>query len=157
MQIRILSTRNEELTSEETSRNINYEEMSPIRTNAGSDVIAMQSAGGSASATATAHWMAITANATTPSATDTTLTGELTTTGLIRAAATFAHTAGTSVYTLTRTFTTSGTDVVPVTLAKIGIFDAITSGNLCFETLLSATATLTVLGDAVTVTHTITF
>lgn len=128
-----------------------------LKTNAGHDFQAKQMAG-AASATAVAKWIAVTANATAASASDTTLTAEIATGGggLIRAAATYAHTTGTNTYTLTNTFTANGSDSLPVTLAKIGVFDASSSGNMPFETLLSATATLTAVGDAVTVTQTVT-
>lgn len=103
-------------------------------------------------------YMALTANATAPSATDTTLTAEIATAGggLVRKLATYAHTAGANSYTLTTTFTANGSDSLPVTVAKIGVFNSLTGGAMMFETLLSATATLTASGDPVTVTETIT-
>jgi hypothetical protein len=125
-------------------------------TNAGRDVVAAQVSG--AGGTAVLKYMALTANATSPAAGDTTLTAEITTGGggLVRAVAAYAHTGGTATYTLSKTFTTNGSDTLPVTIAKIGIFDASSSGNMGFETLLSATATLSASGDALTVTDTIT-
>jgi hypothetical protein len=104
------------------------------------------------------NYMGLTANATAASASSTTLTSEITTGGggLIRAQAAYAHTNGTATATLTKTFTANGSDSLPVTLAKIGLFDASTSGNLGHEALLSATATLTASGDNVTITHTVT-
>jgi hypothetical protein len=103
-------------------------------------------------------YMALTANNTAPSATDTTLTGEITTAGggLVRKLVTYAHTAGASTYTLTGTFTANGSDSLPVTLAKIGTFNSIVSGQMLHETLLSATATLSASGDPATITQTIT-
>lgn len=103
-------------------------------------------------------YMALTANATAPSASDTTLTAEITTAGggLIRKLVTYAHTASASTYTLTGTFTANGSDSLPVTIAKIGTFNSISSGQMLHETLLSATATLSASGDPVTVTQTIT-
>lgn len=108
---------------------------------------------------APAWYMALTANATAPSATDTTLTAEITTAGggLIRKLATYAHTAGANTYTLTATFTANGSDSLPVTVAKMGLFNSLTvAGRMAFETLLSATATLTASGDPVTVTDSVT-
>lgn len=104
------------------------------------------------------NYIALTANATAPSASSTTLTAEIATAGggLIRAQAAYAHTNGTSTATLTKTFTANGTDSLPVTVAKMGGFDASTAGNMGHETLLNATATLTVSGDNVTVTQTVT-
>lgn len=128
-----------------------------LRTNAGADFQAKQM-GGAASATAVAKWMALTANATAPAAGDTTLTGEITTAGggLVRAAGTYAHTGGAASYTVSNTFTANGSDSLPVTIAKAGVFDAASGGNLVFETLLTTTATLSASGDALTLTQTVT-
>lgn len=108
---------------------------------------------------APAWYMALTATATAPSATDTTLTGEIATAGggLIRKLATYAHTAGASTYTLTATFTANGSDTLPVTVAQMGTFNSLTvAGRMLHRTLLSATATLTASGDPITVTQTVT-
>lgn len=128
-----------------------------LKTNGGNDFQAAQMAG-SASATAVGKWMALTANTSSPSAADTTLAAEITSAGggLLRAIATYAHTTGTNTYTLTKTFTGNGSDSYPVTLHKIGIFDAASAGTLVFETVLSADATLTASGDSVTITETVT-
>jgi len=125
--------------------------------NGGKDLMFAASFGTSAQPAA-ANYMAVTANSTSPSASDTTLTGEITTAGggLVRAQATYAHTNGTSTATLTKTFTANGSDSLPVTLAKIGVFNASSSGTMAIETLLKATATLTTSGDNVTITDTIT-
>lgn len=127
-----------------------------LKVNAGNDFQAAQM-GGSASATAVAKFVGLTANVTAPSATDTTLTAEITTAGggLIRKAGTYAHTTGAASYTITTVFTANGSDALPVTIGKRGIFDALTSGNLVFETLVSPTATLSASGDALTLTDTI--
>ncbi|OLT24411.1 hypothetical protein BJF79_13800 [Actinomadura sp. CNU-125] len=107
---------------------------------------------------AASNYMAVTADSTAPAATNTTLTGEITTVGggLLRAQATYAHTSGQATATLSKTFTANGSDSLPVTIAKIGIFNASTSGTMTNETLLDATATLSASGDAVTITDTIT-
>jgi hypothetical protein len=125
-------------------------------TNAGKDFVAAQIAG--AGGTATAQYLALTANTTTPAPADTTLTGEIATAsgGLVRALATYAHTTGTSVLTLTKTFTANGSDSLPVTVAKIGLFTASSAGTMVYETALSPTATLSASGDTLTITHTIT-
>jgi hypothetical protein len=104
------------------------------------------------------NWMAITASSTAPAATDTTLTGEIATSGggLIRALTTFAHTTGTNSSTLTHTFTANGSDSLPVTLAQIGVFNASSVGTLFVHTALSGTATLSVVGDNLTITETVT-
>ncbi len=128
-----------------------------MRTNAGADHQVATSYGTSAQPAA-ANYIALTANSTAPAAGDTTLTGEITTGGggLIRAQATYAHTNGTNTATLTKTFTANGSDSLPVTLAKIGVFNASSSGTLVFETLLPATAVMSQSGDAATITETVT-
>lgn len=125
-------------------------------TNAGKDFVAKQLAG-AASATAVAKFVAITANTTAPAASDTTLTGEITTAGggLVRQTGVYAHTLGTASYTITSTFTANGTDALPVTIGKRGIFDAASGGNLVFETLVTPTATLSAASDSLTLTDTI--
>lgn len=101
------------------------------------------------------NYMALTASTTAPAATDTTLTGEITTAGggLVRALSTYAHTAGTNTSTLTKTFTANGSDTLPVTIAQIGVFNAASSGTLGYHTPLNATATLTISGDSLAVTE----
>jgi hypothetical protein len=74
----------------------------------------------------------------------------------VRAQATYAHTAGTNTSTLTKTFTANASDALPVTVAKIGVFNASSAGTMGYETLLNATATLTVAGDNVAITETVT-
>lgn len=84
--------------------------------------------------------------------------------GLRRRLASWAHTNGTATYTVSNTFTANGSDTLPQTIAKIGLFQhfvnaAVTTSNsgiLLFQTLLSATATLSASGDAVAITDTVT-
>lgn len=128
-----------------------------LLTKAGWDALASSGFNTSTQAAAI-NYIALTANASAAANTDTTLTGEITTGGggLVRAQATYAHTGSTAVVTLTKTFTANGSDSLPVTLAKVGAFNASSSGSMGFETLLSATATLTASGDNVTLTWTLT-
>lgn len=132
-------------------------EPTALLTNAGRDALHAQHMSTSAQPAAF-NYMAVSANTTAPSASSTTLPGEITTAGggLLRAQATYAHTAGTNTSTLTKTFTANGSDSLPVTIAKIGVLNAASSGTLGYETLLSATATLTTSGDSVAVTETLT-
>lgn len=125
-------------------------------TDVGFDMICKQISD-TAAQPAAANRIALTANATAPAAGDTTLTAEITTAGggLIRAQAVFAKTS-TKVYTLTKTFTANGSDSLPVTINKIGIFNAASSGTMAFETLVPSPPTLSVVGDAVTITETVT-
>lgn len=128
-----------------------------LLTNVGRDAVHAQHLGTSAQP-ASFNYVALTASVTTPAATDTTLTGEITTAGggLLRAQATYAHTAGTNTSTLTKTFTANGSDALPVTLAQIGVFNASSVGTLGYHTAFTATATLSASGDNVTVTETVT-
>lgn len=127
-----------------------------LKTNAGNDFQAAQM-GGAASATNVAKYVAITANTTAPAAGDTTLTGEITTAGggLVRKAGTYAHTTGAASYTITTVFTANGSDSLPVTIGKRGIFDQASGGQLVFSTLVSPTATLSASGDVLTITDTV--
>lgn len=106
---------------------------------------------------APAWYVALTANNSAASAGDTSLTGEIVTSGgaLVRKIAPYAHTAGAASYTLTPVFTANGSDSLPVTIAKIGVFQSIVANLMIFETLLSATATLSQSGDQLTVTETV--
>lgn len=105
-------------------------------------------------------YMALTANAGAAADGTTSLTGEITTVGggLIRQLATYAHTAAGATSTMTQTFTANGTDALPVTVAKIGIFQGVVqaASRIFFETLINATATLTTSGDQVQITETVT-
>jgi hypothetical protein len=107
---------------------------------------------------APAWYMALTANVTGPANGDTTLAAEITTGGggLIRKLCPVAHTAGASTYTLTPVYTANGSDALPVTIGKVGVFNSIVSGQMLFETLLGTTATLSLSGDQLTITDTVT-
>ena len=99
-------------------------------------------------------WMALTTDATAPASGDTTLPSELTTNGFARKLVTYAHTVGTSTFTLSTTVTsTQGSG--STTLAKAGYLNAQNSGTLVYETLFPATAVLQ-LGDTCTPTDTMT-
>lgn len=125
---------------------------------AGKDFVSSALGDRSGSRAAAADYLALTANTTSPSAGDTSLTGEITTGGggLVRAQATYAHTGGASTYTLTKAFTANGSDSLPVTIGKVGVFNASSSGTMPWSTLLSSTATLSASGDSITITETVT-
>lgn len=127
-----------------------------LRTNVGADFQAAQM-GSTTPGTNGANYIALTANATGPAAGDTTLTAEIVTSGggLIRKQAAYAHTAGTTSYTLTATFIGNGSDAYPVTPAKIGVFNLAAAGSLVFETLIPSPPTLAASGDAITITETV--
>src|ERR1035437_578918 len=102
------------------------------------------------------NYIALTASATTIVNSSTALAGEIATGGggLVRKQVTYAHTAGTNTSTLTGTFTANGSDVLPVVVAQIGVFNASSSVTMGYNTSLSSTSTLTVSGDSTTVTWT---
>jgi hypothetical protein len=105
-------------------------------------------------------YIGLTASSTAAVDGDTALTGEITTAGggLIRALGTYAHTAAGTTTTLTKTFTANGSDSLPVTIAQIGVFQGVVvaASRMIFRTLLNATATLTISGDQLQVTETVT-
>lgn len=101
------------------------------------------------------RYMALTENAGAASATDTALTGEITTGGASRALATYAHTPGTATFTLLKSF--SITASFPA-IHKMGLFSASTltaAGIMVFETVLNADANV-ISGDTLQVTDTVT-
>lgn len=101
-----------------------------------------------------AAWMAVTADATTPTTADTTLTSELAASGFTRAVGTYAHTAAAATYTLVHLWTATGT----VTINKEAQFGAcnVTGGGVMpFESAEPSPPTL-VSGDTLANTITIT-
>lgn len=104
-----------------------------------------------------AWYMALSATSTATSGSETTLAGEITTSGggLIRKICPYAHTTSATTYTLTPVFTANGSDSLPVTIASIGVFNSLTSGQLLFRTVLGTTATLSASGDQLTITETV--
>ena len=103
---------------------------------------------------ASVRFMALTANSSAASASDTTLASEITTNGCQRVLAAYAHTQGAATYTISNTFTASGTQ----TVAKLGIFSALSSAGadpMFFEDLFGTSASL-ISGDTVAVTDTCT-
>ena len=101
-----------------------------------------------------AMYLAITTDATTPTSADTTLTSELTSGGLARALATWAHTAAAGTYTLTHQWTSSTT----ATINKEAVFGAVNTtagGVMPFESA-EPTPPALISGDTLTNTVTIT-
>jgi hypothetical protein len=106
-----------------------------LRTNGGADMQAAQMAT-TGSQPAPANYIALSNDATAPAATDCaagasscTLTSEITTNGVGRAQATYAHTNGTNTVTLTYTFTFTGSQSVQ----KAGLFNAASNGVMFLE------------------------
>lgn len=101
------------------------------------------------------RFMALTENASAANASNTALTGEITTGGASRALATYAHTGGTATLTLQKAF--SITASFPA-IHRMGLFTAGTltaAGIMVFESVLNADANV-INGDTLTVTDTIT-
>lgn len=104
--------------------------------------------------TALARFMGMTADSGAAAAGDTTLASEQTGNGLGRAKATYAHTASTSTYTLTNSYSVAGT----VTVHKGGLFTAANTtagGIMVFEAVLNADAAV-ISGDTLQVVATVT-
>jgi hypothetical protein len=119
-----------------------------LRTNAGLNWQFNQMAGTTAGV---CTYIALSNDTAAPSATDTALAAEITANGLARATATPAHSGNTSSYTLTYTFTATGTQ----SAQKAGLFNAASSGTLCFENTFSAVAMNS--GDTLQVVWTLNF
>jgi hypothetical protein len=103
--------------------------------------------------TVRARYMALSTNASASAATDTSLTSEVTTNGGGRVKATYAHTGGTATFTMSNTFSISGTITA---IHKMGLLTCSTTaaaGVLVFATDLNADATV-VNGDSLAVTWT---
>lgn len=101
-----------------------------------------------------AMWMGVTSDATASTSADTVLTSEATTNGFARALATWAHTAAATTYTLTNTFTASGS----LTLNREAIFNAanVTAGGaMPFESAIPSPPAL-VSGDTCQIVCTVT-
>jgi hypothetical protein len=101
------------------------------------------------------RFMGLTENASAASASNTTLTGEITTGGCSRALTTYAHTGGTSTFTLQKSY--SVTASFPA-IHRMGLFTAsntTAAGIMVFETVLNADANV-VNGDTLQVTDTVT-
>lgn len=134
-----------------------------LRTNAGTDHQSRTSYDTASNGTgsyAALNYIALTENTAAPSAASTSLTAELNVAsgGLNRTQATYAHTNGTNVVTLTRTFTKNAADGGAAdtrTPAKAGLLNAASAGTLGYETLIPSPPAL-ISGDSVAITWTFT-
>mgnify|MGYP003633597756 FL=1 len=123
-----------------------------LLTNSGRDWMHAQIYTNTAAGDRGAGYIALTTNTGTPAATDTALTGEITTGGLERAdASSKSHSAGTNTTTIQNTFTASATHTAVV---KAGLFNAASSGTMAHvNTFTSVTLASS---DTLEVTWTIT-
>jgi hypothetical protein len=102
-----------------------------------------------------ARYMALTENAGAPAATDTVLTGEITTGGCSRALATYAHTGGTATYTEQKTFSVTASFPAIHKGAMFTASNSTAAGILFYEAALNADANV-INGDSLQVTATVT-
>ncbi|HET9613853.1 MAG TPA: hypothetical protein VFP22_03485 [Candidatus Limnocylindrales bacterium] len=103
---------------------------------------------------APARFIGLTTDTGAAAAGDSTLASELTTNGMTRALAAYAHSASATSYTQTKTFTATGSTGA---IHKAGMFTALTTtagGLMLFETVLNADATLA-SGDQLALTWTV--
>lgn len=122
-----------------------------MRTSAGLDFEANllgNPANNGTGAFAPASYIAVSTDTNAAQSSDIALPGEITSGSLSRTLATFAHTPGTSSYTLSALFVADHS----VTLAKLGVYNAPVGGTLFLETLLTNQATLN-SGDQLTITE----
>jgi hypothetical protein len=101
-----------------------------------------------------AIFLAVTANTFTPSNTDTTLAGELTSNGFTRVIGTYSHTAAATTYVLSTVFTATGTETIN-NEAVFGAANTTAGGVMPFESAEPSPPTL-VSTDTLTQTVTIT-
>ena len=97
-----------------------------------------------------ANYIALTNTAITPAAGDTTLSGEITTNGLARAQGTYAHTAGQSTFTISKTFTATASQGAQAA----GLFTAGSAGTMMAENTFTPVSLAN--NDQLTITWTIT-
>jgi hypothetical protein len=133
------------------SKEVLAQDKENLLTNDGRDWMHAQVYTNIAAGTIGANYIAVTVNATAPAATDTTLTGEISTGGLARAQATTrTHTTGTNATTLAITFTASAQHTA---VQKGGLFNAASAGIMAHENTFTA-ASLEI-NDTLTITATL--
>lgn len=132
---------------------ISHQHVLNLRTNAGGDAQASQMADTSTQSAA-CNFVAVSSSAITPAVTDTTLTGEISTSGLSRAQGTFTSNTNSahSQFTVVKTFTATGT----VSSVQSGaIFNASSSGTDCWEATWSPVNLVNT--QTLTITWTVTY
>jgi hypothetical protein len=102
---------------------------------------------------APAAYIAVSNDATSPAAGDTTLAGELSASGFSRAVATYAHTLGTKTFTLTYTFTATG---AVSNIQKAALLQGLTGSIMANENTFTSTGAAIQAADALAVTWTMT-
>ena len=119
-----------------------------LRTNAGINWQYGQMAGATAAA---CTYIALSNSGATPAVTDTSLASEITTNGLARTNGTVAHTTNATSYTVSNTFTATGSQ----SAQNAGMLNASSGGTLCFENTFTQVSMVS--GDTLAVTWTVNF
>lgn len=146
-----LTSHGSDLCQADSSTVFYFELTHNIKTNAGVDFVDAQVSG--TASTSTAQWIGLSTSVTAVSATDTSLPSEITANGLGRAQATYAHTVGSTTYTLTELFTATGSQSG---IAKVGVLTAnFPGGTLVYEVLLGTPGSLN-SGDQLSAQWTVT-
>jgi hypothetical protein len=120
-----------------------------LRTNAGINWQYGQMAGTTA---AVATYICLSSDTTSPATGDTTVAGEITTSGLTRSGGTASHTSNATSYTVAYTFTAGAAFTA---VQKAGLLNASSAGTLVFENTFSSVNMNT--NDTLAVTWTINF
>lgn len=126
-----------------------YEDHNLI-TDAGKDFISNQ-IGSTSPGSNGANYIALSTDSTAPDAGDTTLTGEISGSGLDRVQGTYSHTAGENTFTIQNLFTATG---AVNGIQKTGLFTAASGGTMVAENTFSSVNLIS--DDQLTVTWTIT-
>lgn len=130
-----------------------FENVHNVYTNAGRDRAHQEQYTNTAAGTRGAGFVAVSADTAAPAATDTALTGEITTGGLARAdATTKTHTNGTNTSTIEHTYTASAAHTA---VHKAAIFNAASAGTMSHAAVFSTDVTLAI-NDQLKVTFTLT-
>lgn len=119
-------------------------------TNSGRDQLHLQGYGTTGLATNGFNYIALSNDSTAPSASDTSLTGEISANGLGRTQGAYAHTTGTNTTTISNTFTATGSQ----SCQKAALFNASSSGVMNHEATFTQRSLIS--GDTLAVTYTIT-
>lgn len=124
-----------------------------VYTNAGRDRAHQEQYTNTSAGTRGAGFVAVSAETTAPTASDTTLAGEITTGGLARAdATTKTHTNGTNTSTIEHTYTASAGHTA---VHKAAIFNASSAGTMSHAAVFTSDVTLAT-NDQLKVTFTLT-
>ena len=129
----------------------NVQKVHNLLTNSGRDFLHLQGYETTGLGANGGNYLAVTSDTTAPSASDTSLTGEITNGGLGRVVGAVAHVAGNTTTTITKTFTSSATHSA---VQKSGLFTASTAGTMVHEATFTSVNLET--NDQLSVTWTIT-